>query len=337
LKADVLEPTAVEEYLVARLPDREGLRLAGLRRVPGGMSRQTWFADVEWSPEEPRRERLTLRADYPHGSVTGIPLRYEFDVMRGLYRSEIPVAEVFWFEDDERWFGRPLYVRECVAGDASPRKLFAPDNAAAKERIGRRLVELLADIHTFDWQTRRFGDFMAVPREPREAALLEVARWRRHLAATAVEPRPVAAELFAWLERNAPATVQRISLVWGDVGVGNFIYRDDQILALTDWEQAHLGDPMKDIAAALWRGIESLVPRDDFFSIYEERSGLRIDQAAIDYYTLFIDAQNASSTGSVWRHFTDDSVIDISFAWMTYGIGHRCLDHGLAAVMASDA
>jgi aminoglycoside phosphotransferase (APT) family kinase protein len=326
-----LESEPLEQHLRERLSDRENLRLTRLRRSPGGMSRETWFADVEWGPaDDPRRQRLTVRTDHPHGAVMPTPLRFEHDVMRALYRTAIPVAEVLWYEHDPPWLGRDLYVRDNVPGDASPKRMFAEEGLRAK--IGRRLVELLADLHTVDWRAAGMDEFMDVPEQGREAALLELEKWRQFWAQTAVEPKPALAELYAWLERNAPEEVARISIVWGDVGVGNFIYRDDDIVALTDWEQAHLGDPMKDIAAALWRGIEDIVSKDEFYSIYQERSGIPIDEKSVEYYSVFIDAQYTTTSSSVFGLFTPESVPDVTFARLGLGISYRCLDLGFRAI-----
>ena len=188
----------------------------------------------------------------------------------------------------------------------------------------------MADLHVLDWRERGFPDFMPVPESPTEAALLELERWRTMWRETAVEPNPALAELFAWLERNAPTEIPRISVVWGDVGVGNFIYKDD-VVALTDWEQAHLGDPMKDIAAALWRGLETLISREDLYEVYEARSGLTILPENVDYYDVFIDAQYTATSGSVMSYFKPESVPDITFARLGLGISYRCLDLGLRA------
>lgn len=329
---DDIEIGPLEEHLRERMTEREGLRVVKLVRTPGGMSRQTWFADVEWAGENgPQKQRLTIRIDHGTGSVIATPLVYEYQVMKSLYGSTVPVAEPLWFEDDLRWFGRPFYVRDCVAGDAAPKRLFAEGNEDLRARIGRRLIELMADLHTLDWRERGFPEFMPVPESARDSALLELARWRKMWDDTALEPKPALAELYAWLERNAPTNVQRVSVVWGDVGVGNFIYTDD-VVALTDWEQAHLGDPMKDIAAALWRGIEALISKDELYEIYQARSGLEIVQENIDYYNVFIDAQYTTTSSSVFAYFTADSVPDVTFARLGLGISYRCLDLGLRAI-----
>ena len=326
-----LEAAPLEAHLRERLPEREDLRLTRLKRSPGGMSRETWFADVEWGPEESRqRQRLTVRTDHPHGAVMPTPLKFEHDVMKALHGTAVPVAETLWYEEQPSFLNRPLYVRDNVPGEASPKRMFADERL--RSRIGRRLVELLADLHTVDWRACGLDEIMEVPKPGREAALLELEKWKRFWRETAVEPKPALAELYAWLERNAPEEVARISIVWGDVGVGNFIYRDDDIVALTDWEQAHLGDPMKDIAAALWRGIEDIVSKDELYSIYQERSGIPIDERSVEYYSAFIDAQYTTTSASVFQLFTPDSVPDVTFARLGLGISYRCLDLGLRAI-----
>ena len=325
-----LEP--LEAYLRERLPERKGLRLTKLKRTPGGMSRQTWFADVEWgSVNEPKQQRLTIRIDHDIGSVVSTPIVFEYQVMSSLFGSAVPVAEPLFYEDDPGFFGRPFYVRDCIAGDASPKRLYAEGGDELRARIGRQLIELMADLHTLDWAALGMPDYMKVPETPRDAALLELERYRSLWRASALEPNPALAELYAWLERNAPTSIPRVSIVWGDVGVGNFIYRDD-IVGLTDWEQAHLGDPMKDIAAALWRGVEALISKEELYEVYQARSGIEIVQENVDYYDVFIDAQNTSTTGSVFRHFTRDPVPDISFARMGVGLSYRCLDLGLRTI-----
>ena len=133
------------------------------------------------------------------------------------------------------------------------------------------------------------------------------------------------AETLSWLKRNAPDKVARVSLVWGDVGLGNFIMDGDRIVALTDWEQSHLGDPMKDWASALWRGVDSLLPRDEMFGIYEEASGIAIDLEAIEYYSVFIDAQYVCTSHPVIREVIDHGLGDVTFERLGLGIPWYCL------------
>ena len=172
---ETIEREPLEAYLRGRLPEREGLRLTGLKRTPGGMSRQTWFVDLEWSGAEAlESQRVTIRFDHDIGSVVPNPLVHEYNVMACLYGSAVPVAEPLWFEEDAGILGRPFYVRDCVAGDASPKRIFAPGNEELRARMGRQLVELLAALHTLDWRAAGMADVTQVPTTPRDAALLEL-------------------------------------------------------------------------------------------------------------------------------------------------------------------
>ena len=130
-----------------------------------------------------------------------------------------------------------------------------------------------------------------------------------------MEPKPVMTSLASWLKRNALES-DRISMVWGDVGMSNFIFRDGSIVGLTGREQAHLGDPMKDWASALSRGIDNLPAEDELFSVYEEFSGIPMMKTA-SAITRPSSTHNASahripSSGASRRHPIS---ISPSFGW----------------------
>ena len=72
---------------------------------------------------------------------------------------------------------------------------------------------------------------------------------------------PLLREAIAWLRANR-ASSGRVALVHGDYRIGNFILgADRRIAAVLDWELAHVGDPVEDIAWAclkLFRGRSAL-------------------------------------------------------------------------------
>ena len=81
-------------------------------------------------------------------------------------------------------------------------------------------------------------------------------------------------------------------LVQGDTGPGNFMYAAGRVVALVDWELAHLGDPMDDIAWLSLRATQE--PFTDFPSRlrdYEELSGHRIDESRVQYYRVMAEAK----------------------------------------------
>lgn len=322
------------EWFAEHIENARDVQVTGLHRNVGGMSRETWFADTTWQTADgPVSRTFTVRVDHPDGSVVPVSLEYEYQVYAALAGSEIPVARALWYEPDPSWLGRPFYIRETIDGSSAPRQLFAKGQEALRRSIGRQLARLLARVHRFDWSNSRLTGFMPVPQTDEECARLELRRWREHYEAHRSEARPVATELYGWLDRNAPKDVPRVSLVWGDVGVGNFIFRNDRVVGLTDWEQAHIGDPMKDWASALYRGVDNLLPREELFAAYEAESGLRVDLDRVEYYTVFIDAQYvAISHPVVGRIAALDGQMDISLARLAMGFPFHCQHHGLQAL-----
>lgn len=325
------------ERVGAYLRDRLGadtLTVASLKRNVGGMSRETWFADaIGVRDGKEFRDALTIRLDHPEGSVVPVSLEREYRTFAALAPTRVPVAEALWYETDESLIGRaPFYVRRTVPGSASAGKLFAPGSDEMRRRIGRHLAEQLAAVHTLDWESAGLGEFMTVPQRPEDCALLELAHYEEAYRAADPEPMPVVEALFSWLKRNVPTEVSRTSLVWGDVGVGNFIYDGDRVVALTDWEQAHLGDPMKDWASALWRGADALLPREEMFEAYETAGGPRIDEERIEYYSVFIDAEYVCTSFPLLSQFGPDGVRDASFVRLGMGVPYMCMEHGLRAI-----
>jgi len=76
-------------------------------------------------------------------------------------------------------------------------------------------------------------------------------------------------------------------LVQGDTGPGNLMYDGDRVSAIIDWELAHFGDPMDDIAWLSWRATQHGWP--DFptrLREYEVASGLPVDPERVRYYRL---------------------------------------------------
>jgi aminoglycoside phosphotransferase (APT) family kinase protein len=90
-----------------------------------------------------------------------------------------------------------------------------------------------------------------------------------------------------FLERKIPDYDGPAVLCQGDTGPGNFIYAGDKVLGVIDWELAHLGDPMDDIAWLSWRATQHGFP--DFperLREYETLSGIKVVPERVYYYRV---------------------------------------------------
>ncbi|MGH9113523.1 MAG: phosphotransferase family protein [Acidimicrobiales bacterium] len=89
------------------------------------------------------------------------------------------------------------------------------------------------------------------------------------------------------LENRLPEHDGEPVLVQGDTGPGNLLYLDGKVSAIVDWELAHVGDPMDDIAWLSWRAIQHGFPEfPDRMREYEKASGIDVDPARVAYYRV---------------------------------------------------
>ena len=109
-------------------------------------------------------------------------------------------------------------------------------------------------------------------------------------------PQPIVRAAMRRLRRNPPKPAQRISVVHGDFRSGNFLHDGGgHILAVLDWEMAHLGDPLEDLAWCfdpLWNHFDDsrvagTVAEAEAIAIWERESGLVVDPAALAWWKLF--------------------------------------------------
>jgi hypothetical protein len=111
-------------------------------------------------------------------------------------------------------------------------------------------------------------------------------------------PAPLFVFALAWLRRNVPTEVGRTSLVHSDMGPGNFIYRDGRVAAVVDWEVAHWGDGMEDLAAIAVRDMATPVGHlPTRYAEYEAAGGGPVDLARVEWYRVLVLTRNAMLIG----------------------------------------
>ena len=122
--------------------------------------------------------------------------------------------------------------------------------------------------------------------------MAELDEWERVLAARGGTPDPALVFSLRWLRDHIPSYDGPPVLVQGDTGPGNFMYLDGRVTAVVDWELAHLGDPMDDIAWLSLRATQE--PFTDFptrLREYEALSGNLIDEARVRYYQVMAETK----------------------------------------------
>lgn len=310
--ASVADASRLTAYLRERSPQAT---VATVRQIGGGASRETWLVDLEHAtPALPAQ--LVIRKDTPFESVVPTSLAREYGVLAALAEHGVAVPMPYWFEGDAGRFGAKLYVRQGFDGTSDQRRFQGP----AATRLARELGQALAHLHRIDARDVRIPE-RALPASIADAADEDLERWCAYRRGRAVEPAPLLEEIAWWLRRNRPAADGPPVVLWGDVGVANTVCSPDGgVLALSDWELAGYGDPMKDVAAGLWRGVHRLAGRDTFLDAYVEAGGWDVDDRRLHYYDVFINWQTA-----VFAH---------TAIWNPLAAGARNLHPPLLAVWA---
>jgi aminoglycoside phosphotransferase (APT) family kinase protein len=226
--------------------------------------------------------------DPPGGGICPVPLRQEYAVYERLATTEIPVPKPLWFEEAAAEFGgRPCMVRELVEGVNRPAGIDEPGPAgdAAREAVCREHARTLARLHTLDWEEAGFGAILPVPLDAADAARHEVRHWRTVWRGLGVAPEPELTRAVRWLEAQAPLAAPRLSLLKGNNGVGEEIWRDGKIVAMADWELAAIGDPAADWAFS--QGTLDLWDREQTLAAYAEAAGYEVPAENMAWYRLW--------------------------------------------------
>jgi hypothetical protein len=108
-------------------------------------------------------------------------------------------------------------------------------------------------------------------------------------------PDPVLTACFMWLRDHVPATGDAPpALVQGDTGPGNFLHDGHRVTAFLDFELAHLGDPMEDLAWVGTRNAQEPVPDfEHFLTRYASAAGVEPDRDRIRYHALLAELRIA--------------------------------------------
>jgi hypothetical protein len=162
---------------------------------------------------------------------------------------------------------------------------------AEQESTARDFMTKLAALHSLDACALDLPAFPSVSTVA-EGVMVELDEWDGVLTARGGTPDPALVFSLRWLRDHVPSYDGPPVLVQGDTGPGNFMYADGRVTAVVDWELAHLGDPMDDIAWLSLRATQE--PFTDFptrLREYEALSGNLVDEARVRYYQVMAETK----------------------------------------------
>ena len=314
----------LQDYL-ARLWRAPSVEVTSIAKFPRGLSRETWFVECD-NVGPGRPTRLILRRDLPSIGVVPTSLRYEYDIYDKLKGSKVPIARTVIYEDDPAKLPdeRHFYLREQVEGDWDNPNYLNPDPQFDELRLAmaREHVRKLALVHTCDWKALGFDQIMRPPRGPDDCVRNSIERYFGILSEFQMEPLPILTEAAEWLLDNAP-TASRISLIKGTNGRGEEVFRDDEIVAMADWEQAALGDPASDFARTqdflndIVHDGKKIWSLEIALAYYEDLTGIRIPPQSVQFYHALNCFENVVSLHHAAVPLTNGSDRSVRLVWLS--------------------
>lgn len=277
----------LDQIVQAHIPYCQGL--VSVDRLSGGASQETYRLVVNTSAGD---KTLAMRRSPGGEYVEVTPQHPGLDVealmMQCAHAVGVPVPEVYYVLTREDDIGDG-FIMEWLDGEAlGARIVRSPEFADIRPRLAYECGRELAKIHSIDLQSTGLADKLTVisPVEFVEQT------WERYQDLGT--PQPMIDYVACWLKAHAPTEFEP-ALVHNDFRNGNFMLSPEGIVAVLDWEVAHIGDPMRDLGwmcTNSWRfgeiaPVGGFGEYEDLFRGYEDESGKAVDPERVKFWEVF--------------------------------------------------
>lgn len=304
-------PDGMESWIA----EATGQRVLAASRIPAGASREGWFVDVD-GDGPPLYLRLDRTGTVPGGAFH--TLWVEAEIFRALQGTEVTVPRIVAVHPTQEAF-----LAERMPGETWFYRIRDPDEQV---QVARDFIANLAALHRLDPSQLELPS-LGPPRPVPELVAVELERMRQRATGVDGTVDPFVELCIDWLAANIPSYEGPVVLVQGDTGPGNFLYEAGRVTAVLDWELAHWGDPMDDIAWLSLRTVQDTFTHfPDRLREYEELSGHHIDPGRVWYYRLLAETRlAASSRGGGEREASSADAPRDPGNRLIYGMLHRRL------------
>lgn len=286
-----------------------------LTRIPGGASRETYAFDAITA--DGARRGLILRRD-PLESLIDTDREVEFLAYRS-FHGRVPVPEPIALEAHGAELERPFFLMERIDGGQVASPIARDPYGVAAPALGHAFFTTLGRIAATDPSNLPIAATLVRPKLD-AAWRVALDEWAGVFERDERHPQPIARAAIRRLYANPPPPAQRITVVHGDYRSGNFLHDGaGRLLALLDWEMAHLGDPLEDLAWAcdpLWghdddTRVAGLLALSDAVAAWSAASGLACDPAAFAWWRLFSAVKGQAIWTTSGRRFVEAGCVDL--------------------------
>ena len=239
--------------------------------LPGGASKEAWAVDAGG------RELLIRRAAGGVIHQGTLSLEPEFEVLRAAHEAGVRVPEPIAYLGEVE--GREAFVMQRVHGETIGRRIVK----SPPPGLDLQLAEELARIHAISPERLPFLE-QSDPIERFYAELDSVG-----------EPHPAIELGLHWVKERLPRHREPV-VVHGDWRIGNIAVDENGIVAVLDWEFAHLADPAEDLCwpfVRAWRfgaderRLGGVADPEPYLERYAELTGVEVSREELVVWEVF--------------------------------------------------
>jgi aminoglycoside phosphotransferase (APT) family kinase protein len=244
-------------------------KVASARLLPGGASKEAWAVDLADGTE-----LLVRRASVGVIHRDTLSLEQEFRVLEAAHAAGVAVPRPVAYLGELD--GREAFAMERVRGETIGRRIVRNPPPALPEQLAEELARIHA-IPPLEFLPR--GDV--------------IARFYAELDSVD-EPHPAIEYGLAWVRERLPEP-DAPTFCHGDFRIGNVAVDEHGLVSVLDWEFAHVGDPVEDVAWPIvraWRfgaddrrlgGVGDVEP---YLARYNELTGRGVTPADLDVWEV---------------------------------------------------
>ena len=243
----------------------------------------------------------------------------EYKIIKVLNENGLRVPKPLYLYNKKELSQDDFYIMEFIDGETIANNHVA-DNYKTREknRITESFIKALSEIHNFDVISSELKDLG----KHENYVERQINRWNKQFQSQKVREINELDSATKLLLNNIPSQ-QTVGIVHGDYRLDNVRVRDNQVVAVLDWELCTLGDPLADMGTVIasWNTKKEkdspfiysptlsggFPTREDVIELYLNNSNLDLND--IEFYTRL----------SFWKHAMIMEGVYIRYSMGAYG------------------
>ena len=243
----------------------------------------------------------------------------EYKIIKVLNENGLRVPKPLYLYNKKELSQDDFYIMEFIDGETIANNDVADNyKATEKNKITESFIKALSEIHNFDVISSELNDLG----KHENYVERQINRWNKQFQSQKVREINELDSATKLLLNNIPSQ-QTVGIVHGDYRLDNVRVRDNQVVAVLDWELCTLGDPLADMGTVIasWNTKKEkdspfiysptlsggFPTREDVIELYLNNSNLDLND--IEFYTRL----------SFWKHAMIMEGVYIRYSMGAYG------------------